>query len=888
VDEVVVPEPAGISDLDGLATGLKALRRRSGLSYAQLSQAVARLPRDPSRAAALPKSTVSDILRTGRVNKPALLAFLTACHVSDADITHWVAAWERARTADFGRPAGAQRVQSVDAQPLGVHTPIEVEGAESGLPVYVPRDVDTGRGGIRDKLQEAARRGGLVVLVGSSSVGKSRSAYEAVRDLFPDWWLVHPDPDEPRWPEQLSAAKIAPTVVWLDEFQRYFEGRHALTSDQVRALLRADAQIVIIGTLWSERYTAFTAPPSDSLGSDPWRRQREVLQLAKAVLVPDSFSDAEYERAFLLAATDPRLSAALQYPEYGLTQTIAAAPQLMERWLNADAYAMAVLNTAIDARRIGVRTPIPASFLRAAAPAYCDNRAQATAPPNWFESAIEYCTHVLHGAAAALEPVASGMGKVRGYTVAEYLHQHAVNERRSLRIPETTWRAALEYIDDDRLAGRLADALYRMGEAAGAEQVADQALAHAAEPDLLVDLHWTLAQCRMKAGRSAESLATLNRALAVPGISARHRARLLALAARTHSNLGEAATAGRVAAAALAAAEETGDNWATGWALHVLTIVTGVQGQMADALPLFDRALAVTQADPALTDLRVLLQINKAIALRGLDRYDEALAAARQARDVADRAGTVIRLGQAHSALGQLLFDTGRWDDAMAEVEVLHDDLKEPGAACSDHGIAAVICFHRGDMAAARRHLTAAAPYAKLIGNRVVGPLALARSLDFEQAGALPEASAALTAGFADNKEELDEIENLFADAVRLATKTGDLSVAKSIADHAVALAAASEIPHRQANALYCHGLLDHDAARLLAAAERYADAGRPLLRAKALEAAAEDFVGTDDRDQARAALTKAVEIYTSLGAPTDVARLQARFPAHGIRRGPR
>ena len=109
MDEVVVPEPTGISSLDGLATGLKALRRRSGLSYAQLSQAVARLPRDPSRAAALPKSTVSDILRTGRVNKPALLAFLTACHVSDADIMHWVAAWERARTADFDRPTGAQR-----------------------------------------------------------------------------------------------------------------------------------------------------------------------------------------------------------------------------------------------------------------------------------------------------------------------------------------------------------------------------------------------------------------------------------------------------------------------------------------------------------------------------------------------------------------------------------------------------------------------------------------------------------------------------------------------------------------------------------------------------------------------------------------------------------
>jgi len=102
-----------------------------------------------------------------------------------------------------------------------------------------------------------------------------------------------------------------------------------------------------------------------------------------------------------------------------------------------------------------------------------------------------------------------------------------------------------------------------------------------------------------------------------------------------------------------------------------------------------------------------------------------------------------------------------------------------------------------------------------------------------------------------------------------------------------VALAAESEIPHRQANALYCSGLMDHDATRLLAAAERYGDASRPLLSAKALEAAAGDFVCAGDRDNARAAFTRAVEIYTSLGAATDVARLRTRFRAHGIRRGP-
>jgi len=439
----------------------------------------------------------------------------------------------------------------------------------------------------------------------------------------------------------------------------------------------------------------------------------------------------------------------------------------------------------------------------------------------------------------------------------------------------------------DFLVSRLADTLYRVGEAAEAEQVANRALAQTVEPDLLVDLHWTLAQCRMRVGEFEESLATLDDALDSPGISARHRARLLVLAARTHSIRGDFETAGEVAETALIVATEAGDNWAMGWALHVLTIVTGVQGQMADALPLFERALTVTEADPALTDLRILLQINQAVTLGNLDQYDEAIGAARQALYLADQAGTTIRRTQAHSALGELLFDTGRWPQALTEVEALPEDVKDAMATCCDLGIAAVIRFHRGDLAAARANLATAAPRAEQIGAQVIGSLLLARSLDREHAGVPAEALAVLTAGFAENTEELDEIEDLLPDAVRLATETGDLGKAQELAGHAVSLAAGSEIPHRQANALYCRGLLEHDTAGLLTAAERYADAGRPLLSAKALEAAATEFLRGEDRDQARAAFIQAVEVYTSLGAAADVSRLQAVFRAHGIRRGP-
>ncbi len=203
-----------------------------------------------------------------------------------------------------------------------------------------------------------------------------------------------------------------------------------------------------------------------------------------------------------------------------------------------------------------------------------------------------------------------------------------------------------------------------------------------------------------------------------------------------------------------------------------------------------------------------------------------------------------------------------------------------------------MICFHRGDIARARGYLAAAAPHAERVGNRVVRALALAHSLDAEYEGALPEAFAVLASGFSDSTEELDteelgEIEDLLADAVRLAMLTGEEATATALTGHAAALAAGSEIPHRQAHELFCLGLLRRDAVTLLKTADRYQDASRPLMRAKALEAAAVTFINAGDRIQARAAFLQAVDIYTSLGAATDIAQLQARFRAYGIRRGP-
>ncbi|OHV43435.1 toll/interleukin-1 receptor domain-containing protein [Pseudofrankia sp. BMG5.36] len=357
------------------------------------------------------------------------------------------------------RPPGAVRVGDADPRRLGVHPAISVAGVpDDAPPEYVLRDVDTAEFGVRARLRAAAGRGGFVLLVGGSSVGKTRCAYEALGALPADWWLVHPA--GPREVAALVGRVPGRTVVWLDEIQRHLDGENGLTGGTVRALLAAPGPVVIVGTLWPGRYATYTALPSG--GADPRAREREVLDLADVVRVAPDFSAAEQTRAEKAAAGDRRLRVALDSRGYGLTQTLAAAPHLVARWDDAKTahpYAWAVLTAALDAARLGaLRAPLPADLLRRAAVDYCTPRQQAEAPAGWFEQALDYATRTLHGATAALTPVASGsMGQVAGYTVADYLFQHVTAVRRFDRVPASTWSALVEHVNDAADCTRLAD-----------------------------------------------------------------------------------------------------------------------------------------------------------------------------------------------------------------------------------------------------------------------------------------------------------------------------------------------------------------------------------------------------------------------------------------------
>ena len=349
--------------------------------------------------------------------------------------------------------AGEVRVAEADLRRLGVRAAIAVPGVPDEVPPeYVARDADDQ---VRAKVAAAAARGGFVLLVGDSSVGKTRCAAEAVKAVLPGWRLVHPA--GPSEAAALAAEPVPQMVVWLDELQRYLGGEQGLTGGVVRALLNPPHPAVIIGTLWPHWYNPWTAMPGPD-SADPHAREREVLDLADVIRIAPELGTAEQDRARAAAARDRRLAVALGTAGYGLTQTLAAAPQLVARWENAGPYARAVLTAALDAARLGARAPLSADFLRAAAPGYCTSQQQAEAPENWFEQALSYSTGKLHGAAAALSPVGSGMGQITGYIAADYLIHHVGRERRYARVPASTWDAIVSYhLRDPADTARLAD-----------------------------------------------------------------------------------------------------------------------------------------------------------------------------------------------------------------------------------------------------------------------------------------------------------------------------------------------------------------------------------------------------------------------------------------------
>ncbi|MEU3664572.1 hypothetical protein AB0E77_33310 [Streptomyces sp. NPDC032940] len=374
-----------------------------------------------------------------------------------------------------GRPIHEWDPHALEVHPAGPVTHGSASGGDWGLPDYVERKHD---GVLAAAVREAAEgRSRLVVLVGGSSTGKTRACWEAVQPLAKTRWrLWHPfDPTRAEAAlEELD--QVGPrTVVWLNEAQHYLGA--PVSGERIAAAvhrLLTDVErgpVLVLGTLWPEYADRYTAVPAPG-GSDPHSRVRELLA-GCTVAVPDAFDTAALAAASVLAeGGDALLADALVRARGGgrVTQHLAGAPELLRRYEQATPPARALLNAAMDARRLGVGLHLSQTFLTEAALDYLfpDDYDQLT--DNWAERAYTEITKPGHGRQAPLQQVRPrpSRGPVGPperadhappravdtvFRLADYLEQHARISRRPLCPPTSFWHAAhthLTHPDDLR------------------------------------------------------------------------------------------------------------------------------------------------------------------------------------------------------------------------------------------------------------------------------------------------------------------------------------------------------------------------------------------------------------------------------------------------------
>ncbi|MFE5328188.1 tetratricopeptide repeat protein [Embleya sp. NPDC056575] len=467
-----------------LAYSLRELWERAGSpTYAKLvRQGAGQQP-----AVVLNPGVLSDWLNgRGVPADPRRFAFLVtwlgheATRRDHAYVPTPVAVWERLRgeAERERRPAGRPHVPRAEAAPrdgerlvgrpvreftdpfaLEVHRAIDAPEHERAglpvLPVYVPRAHDR-------ELRAAVERasGGestMVTLVGGSSTGKTRACWEALQGVPDGWRLWHPI--APGRPEAALAelSAVGPhTVVWLNEAQFYLEpaGIGERVAAELRELLRDRARgpVLVLATLWPDPYwNTLTGQPSAD-HPDPHAQARALLT-GTDLRVPETFTGTDLETLRTTADEDPRLAHALARGDDGrVAQFLAGALALLKRLDLAPAHARAVLEAAMDARRLGHGPVLRQAFLEDAADAYLTDDESDALADDWFEQALAYTTERVHGAVAPLTRIrprrrtrnpASNDGPT--YRLADYLEQHARSTRNTLCPGASFWTAAHDH-----------------------------------------------------------------------------------------------------------------------------------------------------------------------------------------------------------------------------------------------------------------------------------------------------------------------------------------------------------------------------------------------------------------------------------------------------------
>jgi tetratricopeptide (TPR) repeat protein len=347
---------------------------------------------------------------------------------------------------------------------LGIHKTLRGNlpaDAMLELPGYLRRPHDERLDQLLDNPVDSV----FIVLCGGSSTGKSRALYEAIlrHQVLRDWPLCFPR-NARQTRTALDDSLPLPCVLWLGDCYNLLSSTDGadVAADLAALLDRSMAgPVLVVATMWPDHWADLTAEAAAT------RSVRDLLlHQVTAVDVPDSFTEHEAAEVLADPAADPRLVTAVRTAGSGrlVVQTLAGGPLLVSRYERpvtpAGWYARAVVSAAMDARRLGMRRPVPALLLRAAAPAYLEGAARIDPPGDWVDRGLRHASRdPQHGVTAlAARREQPGPGPAEAYEVHDYLVQHAQQTRDSNTVPAAMWEALLAHVDDPEDAFRLAGA----------------------------------------------------------------------------------------------------------------------------------------------------------------------------------------------------------------------------------------------------------------------------------------------------------------------------------------------------------------------------------------------------------------------------------------------
>ena len=335
--------------------------------------------------------------------------------------------------------AGVHRAQAPAAVP-----PAGGE-REAGAPAYIPRDADT-------ELRERLAAGGFVLLIGDSTAGKTRAAFEAIRGPLADHVLISPAAREAVAAAVGAAARELRCVLWLDDLETYL-GAGGLTGAQAGRLLAGPGHHrVIVAAIRAFELDRITgqAQAEDEAGRQATRDLRQVLDLAHQIRIGRMFSPAELDRA-RARTWDRRIADALdQAGSYGIAEYLTAGPTLLQTWENARSSShgphvrgAALVAAAIDIRRAGWTSLLPRDLLTQTHEHYLTDPEHARTPHEPLDEAWDWATRQREATTALLRPDPADPGQVKAF---DYLIDSIQRRDGPLaHIPEPTIRAAISH-----------------------------------------------------------------------------------------------------------------------------------------------------------------------------------------------------------------------------------------------------------------------------------------------------------------------------------------------------------------------------------------------------------------------------------------------------------